>query len=130
MRVAGSALCAETHSGLVFAVAELDNKRQMLDIHKNPLLVSILYSCELLKALDAKNELPLKHLKHAKGLMFFKADKVPLHRHLQGGQLQFFGSPQRTLHRVCSSNQQQPTAACSGSHAERNIDAALEHKPG
>ena len=93
MRVAGSALCAETHYGLVLAAAELDNKRQMLDIHKNPLLVSILYSCELLKALDAKNELPLKHLKHAKGLMLFKADKVPLHGHLQGGQLQVYWQP-------------------------------------
>lgn len=65
---------AGCHEHAIFA--ELDNKRQMLDIHKNPLLVSILNGCELLKALDAKNSLPLEHLKHAQGLMFLKTDKV------------------------------------------------------
>ena len=48
----------------------------MLDIHKNPLLVSILTSCEMLKALDAKGELPLSHIMSAKALLFMKADKV------------------------------------------------------
>jgi hypothetical protein len=56
--------------------AELDNKRAMLDIHKNPLLVSILNSCEMLKALDEKGELPLTHLVHSRAIIFLKAEKV------------------------------------------------------
>jgi len=57
-------------------LAELDNKRAMLDIHKNPLLVSILNSCEMLKALDEKGELPLTHLVHSRAIIFLKAEKV------------------------------------------------------
>ena len=57
--------------------AELSGRSgPMLDIHKNPLLVSILNSCEMLKALDAKGELPLNHIRHARALLFLKADKV------------------------------------------------------
>ena len=51
-------------------------RRSMLDIHKNPLLVSILNSCEMLKALDAKGELPLNHMVNSRALLFMKADKV------------------------------------------------------
>ena len=65
--------------------AELDGARKdMLDIHKNPLLCSILNSCETLKALDEKNTLPLAHLAKAKGLMFFTADKASGQNRLHG----------------------------------------------
>lgn len=48
----------------------------MLDIHKNPLLVSILNGCELLKAMDIKKEIPLDHICHARALLFMKTDKI------------------------------------------------------
>lgn len=58
-------------------LAELNGgRRQMLDIHKNPLLVAILNGCELLKKLDAKGDLPLHHLRHCRALLFMKTDKV------------------------------------------------------
>ena len=58
-------------------MAELSGRSgPMLDIHKNPLLVSILTSCEMLKALDAKGELPLNHIINSRALLFMKADKV------------------------------------------------------
>jgi len=58
-------------------MAELTGRSgPMLDIHKNPLLVSILTSCEMLKALDTKGDLPLSHIMSSKALLFMKADKV------------------------------------------------------
>ncbi len=57
-------------------LAELENKRPMLDIHKNPLLVSILQGCEILKAMTAKNMLPHDIMAHAQGFLIMKTDKV------------------------------------------------------
>ncbi len=48
----------------------------MLDIHKNPLLVSILYGCEMLKEMAVKNTMGCEYLKHAHGLLLMKTDKA------------------------------------------------------
>eukprot|EP00798_Chlamydomonas_sp_ICE-L_P010209 gene10209-8126_t len=58
--------------------AELDNKRPMLDIHKNPLLVSILQGCEILREMTDKNMLPPEIMEQAKGFLIMKTDKVGL----------------------------------------------------
>lgn len=55
---------------------DLDSKRPMLDIHKNPLLVSILTGCEILKAMNAKDMLPQDIMTYAKGFLIMKTDKV------------------------------------------------------
>mmetsp|Transcript_20979 Transcript_20979/g.45936 ORF Transcript_20979/g.45936 Transcript_20979/m.45936 type:complete len:242 (+) Transcript_20979:124-849(+) len=57
-------------------LAELENKRPMLDIHKNPLLVSILTGCEMLKAMAEKEVVPVDYIAKARGLLFMKTDKV------------------------------------------------------
>jgi hypothetical protein len=49
---------------------------QMLDVHKNPLLVSILDGVDTLKTMYTNGDIPAVYLQNAKGLLIMKTDKV------------------------------------------------------
>ena len=48
----------------------------MLDVHKNPLLISILDGVDTIKNMLEKNVLSPVHVHSCKGLLFMKTDKV------------------------------------------------------
>lgn len=50
--------------------------KNMLDVHKNPLLISILDGVETLRTMASKGEIPAEYLQSAKGLLIMKTDKV------------------------------------------------------
>ncbi|GFH21225.1 hypothetical protein V8C86DRAFT_2959415 [Haematococcus lacustris] len=50
--------------------------RPMLDVHKNPLFISILDAVDTLKTMEENGTIPAVYLQHAKGLIFMKTDKI------------------------------------------------------
>lgn len=50
--------------------------KNILDVHKNPLLISILDAVDTLKAMEEKKQLPFAYIQNAKGLLTMKTDKV------------------------------------------------------
>ncbi len=54
--------------------------RKMLDVHKNPLLISILDGVDTLKAMHEKSVIPPLYLRESKGLLIMKTDKVGARR--------------------------------------------------
>lgn len=50
--------------------------RAMLDVHKNPLLISILDAVDTLKTMGEKGTIPPLYLQNAKGILAMKTDKV------------------------------------------------------
>lgn len=50
--------------------------KRMLDVHKNPLFISILDGVDTMKTMTDKGELPAEYLQAAKGLLIMKTDKV------------------------------------------------------
>lgn len=51
-------------------------KQSLLDLKKNPLLISILEGCDTLKQMMTEKKIPLESLSTAKGLLLMKTDKV------------------------------------------------------
>ncbi|MEW5315718.1 MAG: hypothetical protein WDW38_007126 [Sanguina aurantia] len=51
-------------------------KQSLLDLKKNPLLISILEGCDTLKQMMAENKIPMESLSTAKGLLLMKTDKI------------------------------------------------------
>lgn len=51
-------------------------KQSLLDLKKNPLLISILEGCDTLKQMMTENKIPPGSLSTAKGLLLMKTDKV------------------------------------------------------
>lgn len=50
--------------------------KNMLDVHKNPLFISILDAVDTLRTMAAKAEIPVEYLINAKGILTMKTDKV------------------------------------------------------
>jgi hypothetical protein len=50
--------------------------RPKLDVHKNPLFISILDAVDTLKTMEANGDIPAVYLQNAKGLLVMKTDKV------------------------------------------------------
>lgn len=50
--------------------------KKMLDVHKNPLLISILDGVDTLKTMVDNGDIPAIYLQHAKGLLIMKTDKI------------------------------------------------------
>jgi hypothetical protein len=50
--------------------------KSMLDVHKNPLLISILDGVDTLRTMASTGEIPTEYLQAAKGLLLMKTDKV------------------------------------------------------
>mmetsp|Transcript_22561 Transcript_22561/g.57316 ORF Transcript_22561/g.57316 Transcript_22561/m.57316 type:complete len:259 (-) Transcript_22561:357-1133(-) len=50
--------------------------KSMLDVHKNPLLISILDGVDTLRTMASSGEIPVEYLQASKGLLIMKTDKI------------------------------------------------------
>lgn len=57
-------------------LSDFKPKQSLLDLKKNPLLISILEGCDTLKQMMKEKKIPLESLSTAKGLLLMKTDKV------------------------------------------------------
>lgn len=67
---------ANAEQEILTEIGALKQPRPMLDVHKNPLLISILDGVDTLKTMQETNTVPYAYLQNAKGLLIMKTDKV------------------------------------------------------